>query len=123
MEKPATTAETDAEPDFCVIGIGASAGGLDALRSLFSRLPATPGFACVIVVHLSPEHESHLVQTLQPYTQMRVCQVIKTTALEPNCVYVIPPNANLNSIDTHLRLSQLEGRRTKRAPIDHFLRT
>jgi two-component system CheB/CheR fusion protein len=48
---------------------------------------------------------------------------MRTTVLEPNHVYVIPPNANLNSIDTHLRLTQLEGRRIKRATIDHFLRT
>jgi two-component system, chemotaxis family, CheB/CheR fusion protein len=113
----------ESKPDFCVIGIGASAGGLDALRMLFSRMPAAPGFACVVVVHLSPEHESHLVQMLQPYTQMPVCQVVRTTALERNRVYVIPPNANLNSIDTHLRLTELESRRTNRAPIDHFLRT
>src|SRR5215472_4292889 len=109
--------------DFCVVGVGASAGGLDALRAFFSRMPAQPGFACVVVVHLSPEHESHLVEMLQPYTQMPVRQVVKTIALEPNHVYVIPPNANLNSIDTHLRLTQLEGRRIKRAPIDNFLRT
>ena len=113
----------ESKPDFCVIGIGASAGGLDALRTFFSRMPAAPGFACVVVVHLSPEHESHLVQMLQPYTQMPVCQVVRTTALERNRVYVIPPNANLNSIDTHLRLTELESRRSKRAPIDHFLRT
>src|SRR5215469_2888193 len=114
---------TNHKSESCVVGIGASSGGLDALRAFFSRMPATPGFACVVVVHLSPEHESHLVELLQPYTQMPVCQVIKTTALEPNRVYVIPPNANLSSIDTHLRLSELEGRRIKRAPIDHFLRT
>jgi two-component system CheB/CheR fusion protein len=111
------------KPDFHVVGIGASAGGLDALRAFFSRMPASPGFACVVVVHLSPEHESHLVQLLQPYAQMPVCQVVETTVLEPNRVYVIPPNANLNSIDTHLRLSELEQRRAHRAPIDHFLRT
>jgi two-component system, chemotaxis family, CheB/CheR fusion protein len=113
----------ESKPDFCVIGIGASAGGLDALRAFFSRMPASPGFACVVIVHLSPEHESLLVQMLQPYTQMPVCQVVKTTVLERNRVYVIPPNANLNSIDTHLRLTELETRRAKRAPIDHFLRT
>src|SRR5215813_11227152 len=114
---------TDIAQDFCVVGVGASAGGLEALRAFFSRMPAEPGFACVVVVHLSPEHESHLVQMLQPYTQMPVCQVVRTTALERNRVYVIPPNANLNSIDTHLRLTQLEDQRLKRAPIDHFLRT
>ena len=123
MAKAETVPAADPADDFCVVGIGASSGGLDALRAFFSRMPAQPGFACVVVVHLSPEHESHLVEMLQPYTQMQVCQVVKTTALEPNHVYVIPPNANLNSIDTHLRLTQLEGRRIKRAPIDHFLRT
>ncbi|MBV9725061.1 MAG: PAS domain-containing protein, partial [Gammaproteobacteria bacterium] len=123
MEKPERVPSSEPQPDFCVIGIGASAGGLDALRTLFSRMPATPGFACVVVVHLSPEHESHLVQMLQPYTQMPVYQVMKTTLLEPNRVYVIPPNANLTSIDSHLRVTQLEGRRIRRAPIDHFLRS
>src|SRR5262249_4398449 len=83
----------------------------------------SPGLAFVVVVHLSPEHDSHLVQLLQPYTQLPVRQVVRTTALEPDHVYVIPPNANLNSIDTHLRLSELEQPRRKRAPIDHFLRT
>jgi two-component system, chemotaxis family, CheB/CheR fusion protein len=118
-----TVAGTDRKADFHVVGIGASAGGAEALRTLFSGMPASPGFACVVVVHLSPEHESHLVQLLQPSTQMPVCQVTCTTVLEPNRVYVIPPNANLNSIDTHLRLSELETRRAERAPIDHFLRT
>jgi two-component system CheB/CheR fusion protein len=109
--------------NFHVVGIGASAGGLGALRTLFSRMPGQPGFACVVIVHLSPEHESHLVELLQPYTSMPVQQVTRTMAIEPNHVYVIPPNANLNSIDTHLRLSELEERRAERAPIDHFLRT
>src|SRR4051794_127538 len=106
-----------------VVGIGASAGGLAALRTFFGAMPRTPGFACVVVMHLAPEHESHLDELLQPYTPMRVQQVKETTRLEPNNVYVIPPNANLEAIDTHLKLSQLERRRSERAPIDHFLRT
>jgi two-component system, chemotaxis family, CheB/CheR fusion protein len=118
-----TVAVKESKPDFCVVGIGASAGSLDALRAFFSRMPARPGFACVVVVHLSPGHESHLVQLLQPYTQMSVRQVTQTVALERDTVYVIPPNANLTSIDTHLRLSELETRRVERAPIDHFLRS
>src|SRR6185503_7033694 len=111
------------KPELYVVGIGASAGGLGALRTLFSTMPDKPGFACVIVVHLSPQHESHFVELLQPYTRLRVQQVTRTVALEPNNVYVIPPNANLDTIDTHLRLSRLEARRVERAPIDHFLRT
>ncbi|MBV8803906.1 MAG: PAS domain-containing protein, partial [Sinobacteraceae bacterium] len=106
-----------------VVGIGASSGALPALQVLLSSLPLEPGFACVIVVHLSPEHESHMAQLLQPHSRMPVQQVTTTTALEPNRVYVIPPNANLDTIDTHLRLTRLEERRIERAPIDHFLRT
>src|SRR5499427_7214786 len=106
-----------------VVGIGASAGGLAALQELLGSMPAEPGFSCVIVVHLSPEHESHMPSILQSCTTMPVRQVTSTTLLEPNHVYVIPPNANLNAIDTHLRLTKLEERRQERAPIDHFFRT
>ena len=72
--------------DFYVVGIGASAGGLAALRTLFSGMPPRPGYACVVVTHLSPEHESHLVELLQPYTQMPVQQVRRTVELKPNHV-------------------------------------
>ena len=106
-----------------VVGIGASAGGLAALRTLLGAMPRAPGFACVIVVHLAPHYESHLAELLQPYTQMRVQQVRETTRLQANNVYVIPPNANLEAVDTHLRLSALESRGSQRAPIDRFLRT
>ena len=106
-----------------VIGIGASAGGLAALRTFFDRVPDDSGLAFVVVVHLSPDHESHLAELLQPHVRFPVLQVSETTPLEPDHVYVIPPNANLNTIDTHLRLSKLEERRQERAPIDHFFRT
>src|SRR5262249_23650746 len=81
------------------------------------------GFAFVVVVHLSPTHESHLAELLQPHVPFPVQQVTESVPLEPNHVYVIPPNANLNAIDTHLRLSKLEERRQEPAPIDHFFRT
>jgi two-component system, chemotaxis family, CheB/CheR fusion protein len=106
-----------------VVGIGASAGGLAALRQFFRKVADDSGLAYVVVVHLSPEHESHLATLLQPHSKMRVVQVQETMPLEPNCVYVIPPNANLDTIDTHLRVSALERRREERAPIDHFFRT
>jgi two-component system CheB/CheR fusion protein len=112
-----------ARTDRNVVGIGASAGGLAALRTFFEHLPEDTGLTFVVVVHLSPEHESHLADLLQPHVRMPVCQVTETVPLEANHVYVIPPNANLNSIDTHLRLSELEESRRERAPIDHFFRT
>ncbi len=106
-----------------VVGIGASAGGLAALKTFLNHVPPDSGFAIVVVVHLSPDHESHLAELLQPSGRFPVEQVNATIALEPNHVYVIPPNANISAIDTHLRLSQLEKRRNERAPIDYFFRT
>ncbi len=118
-----TTDPESGRPESTVVGIGASAGGLAALREFFDRVPENSGLAFVVVVHLSPDHESHLDDLLQPHVKMPVRQVTETMPLEPDRVYVIPPNANLNTIDTHLRLSELEEKRHERAPIDHFFRT
>jgi two-component system CheB/CheR fusion protein len=107
----------------CLVAIGASAGGLAALRRFFADVPADSGLAFVVVMHLSPEHESHLTELLQPHAKIPVQQVTETVKLVSNRVYVIPPGANLDAIDTHLRLSELEERRSERAPIDHFFRT
>src|ERR1051326_4807845 len=111
------------KPRPTVVGIGASAGGLAALKTFLDHVPENSGLAFVVVVHLSPDHESHLAQLLQVHSRLPVEQVTHTTRLEPNHVYIIPPNANLNAIDTHLRLTKLEDRRQERAPIDHFFRT
>jgi len=120
---PARTEPAASDARFHVAGIGASAGGLEALKALFSRTPADAGIAYVVVIHLSPRHESHLAELLQPHCRMPVRQVNKTTPLAPDTVFVIPPNANLEAVDTHLRLSALEVRRNDRAPIDRFLCT
>lgn len=112
-----------AKSDPTVVGIGASAGGLAALRTFLANVPNDSGLAFVVIVHLSPDHESHLATLLQMHARCAVEQVSKTTAIEKNHVYIIPPNANLEAIDTHLRLSKLEERRQERAPIDHFFRT
>lgn len=113
IEQPATT----------IVGIGASAGGLQALKTLFADIPPDTGLAYVIIVHLSPEQKSHLAELLQPHIAMPVQQVNTTVPLLANHVYVIPPGCNLSAVDTHLRLSELEKQRQQRAPIDHFFRT
>ncbi len=118
-KKPRTE---NSEP-LTIVGIGASAGGLAALKTFFEQIPRDSGLAYVVVVHLSPKYESHLAELLQPHVQMPVRQVSETVSLEPNHVYVIPPNANLDTISTHLRVTELEERRQERAPIDHFFRT
>lgn len=112
-----------AASEFKIVGIGASAGGLAALKTFFGKMPPQPGVAFVVVVHLSPQYKSHLPEVLQPHCPMPVQQVTETVPLEPNRIYVIPPNANLDAVDTHLRLSTLEQARPERAPIDHFFRT
>jgi two-component system, chemotaxis family, CheB/CheR fusion protein len=67
---------------FPIVGIGASAGGLAALRQFFAHVPEDSGLAYVVVVHLSPEHKSHLAELLQPAVKMPVQQVTDTVALE-----------------------------------------
>ena len=106
-----------------IVGIGASAGGLAALRTIFAHVPEDSGLAFVVVVHLAPLHKSLLADLLQPHMKIPVQQVTETLPLEANRVYVIPPGYNLDTIDTHLRLSELEERRQDRAPIDHFFST
>src|SRR3954462_2443468 len=88
-----------------IVGIGASAGGLAALKTFFANTPANSGLSFVGVVHLSPDHESLLPQLLQPHPSIPVMQVTETIPIERNPVYIIPPRAYLGAIDTHLRLS------------------
>src|SRR5690242_12004729 len=115
---PATDPAQEKSPrKMTVVGIGASAGGLDALRKFFSAVPSDTGLAYVVVVHLPPQRESHLAELLQPQARMPVQQVADTIELEPNNVYVIPPGRNLSAVDSHLRLSPMEAERAERAPV------
>ena len=109
--------------DRVVVGLGASAGGLGALKTFFHHVPEKTGITFVVVMHLSAEHESHLAELLQPFIKIPVTQVNETVEIEPDHVYVIPPGCNLSAIDSHLRLTNLEPERRERAPIDHFFRT
>ncbi len=122
-QKKLTAKSSQPPQEPIVVGIGASAGGLNALKHLFEHVPSDSGLVFVVVVHLSPEHKSFLPDLLQPKVRFPVRQVTETTLIEANNVYVIPPNANLSAIDTHLRLSKLEELRRGRAPIDHFFKT
>jgi two-component system, chemotaxis family, CheB/CheR fusion protein len=106
-----------------VVGIGASAGGVKALQELFSNIPAKTDIAYVVILHLSPDHESQLSTVLQRCTNMLVTKVVEKVKIEANNVYVIPPNKNLLMVDGNLELSDLEEPRGQRAPIDHFFRT
>src|ERR1044072_6794066 len=79
---------SSAKKDFLVVGIGASAGGIRALQEFFSTMPPNSGMAFVVILHLSPQHESNLAEIIQTQTAMKVIQVNETHKVEPHHVYV-----------------------------------
>src|SRR5919205_48109 len=92
--------------NFPVVGIGASAGGLNPLLNFFEHMPADNGMAFVVVVHLSPKHVSNLPSLLQGVTSMRVVSAESPTGIEANTIYVIPPNKLLSMNDSYLRVTE-----------------
>ncbi len=106
-----------------VVGIGASAGGLQALQAFFEALPKKTGLAFVVVTHLHPDHESHLAELIQTRTPMPVQQVTSRTDIVPNHVYVIPPNHNIQVTDSHLDVSRFNEPHGHRTPVDDFFRS
>jgi two-component system CheB/CheR fusion protein len=109
--------------DFPVVGVGASAGGLEAFRQLLKALPNDPGMAFVLISHLDPTHESAMTELLGRATRMPVFQVHDGIRLKPNQVYVIPPNKDMTISDGALLLAKRERSRGLHMPIDTFLRS
>ena len=105
---------------FPIVGVGASAGGLEALRSLLQHLPASTGMAFVLVQHLDPEHESLLARLLSPATGMPVTEVTEGVAVEPDHIYVIPPDKALEIRDGVLHMLARRRQEPKHMPIDVF---
>ena len=108
---------------FPIVGIGASAGGLEALEHFLGRVPAGSGMAFVIVQHLDPTHQGIMAEILQRATGMRVMQVKDRTRVQPDCVYVIPPNKDMSVLHGVLHLLAPAAPRGLRLPIDFFLRS
>jgi two-component system CheB/CheR fusion protein len=113
----------DAVSSISVVGIGASAGGLEALDLFFRKVPANCGLAFVIVQHLEPTHKSSMVELLQRVTGMKVLQVKDRTLVLPNCVYVIPPNKDMSILHGCLYLLDRSASPVLRLPIDFFFRS
>jgi two-component system CheB/CheR fusion protein len=107
--------------DFPVVGIGASAGGLDACRKLMDALPADSGMAFILVQHLDPTHESMMVDLLAGHTLMSVRQATDGMVIERDHLYVIPPGHYLSVGNGALRLSQPQARHGARLPFDFLL--
>jgi two-component system CheB/CheR fusion protein len=119
---------TDAPPPqersrFPVVGIGASAGGLEALELFLNNTPADSGIAFIIIQHLSPDHVGMLPELLQRTTTMKVRQARDGDQMQPDCVYVIPPNKGMTIRNRALHLYEPVEVRGQRLPIDLFLRS
>jgi len=108
---------------FPIVGIGASAGGLEALEQFFRHVPANSGMAFVLVQHLDPNHISMLTEILQRTTAMPVTEASDEILVEPNHVYVIPPNRDMTIFHRKLQLSVPNVSRGQRLPIDDFLQS
>ena len=110
-------------PAFPIVGIGASAGGLEAFEVFFRACPMDTGMAFVLVPHLDPGHVSLLTEILQRATAMPVVEALDQIAVAPDHVYVIPPNREMAILGGVLQLSVQERARGQRMPIDGFLRS
>src|SRR5262245_22762405 len=107
-----------------VVAVGSSAGGVQALQTFFEALPADARkMAYVVIVHLSPDHESELASILSTRTEMPVVQVRERISLEPGRVYVIAPNRRLEIADHEIASIAFEEPRGQRSPIDQFFRS
>lgn len=110
---------------FPVVGIGASAGGLEALKSLISEIPDNldEDIAFVVIQHLDPDHESVLDSLLGKNTEMETLKIKDDMKIEPNHVYVNPPQKKIGISDLRFKTSKVEDNNTPKLPIDHFFRS
>src|SRR5262245_60159858 len=90
-----------------VVAIGASAGGLEALRTVLGGVKADGGATFVVVAHRAPGHGERLVELLQPYIELPIREAVTDTLLEPNTILVVPAAADVVAVDSHLRLVEL----------------
>ncbi|MBW4657868.1 MAG: PAS domain-containing protein [Drouetiella hepatica Uher 2000/2452] len=114
------TLQNSVDAPFPIVGIAASAGGLEAFTQLLSHLPTDTGMAFVLIQHLSPDHESLLTEILARATRLPVQEVVNGVTVEPNHVYVIPPNTKMILSEGMLQLSPREKVFGKYMPGDAF---
>src|SRR4030042_5080291 len=108
---------------FYTVGMGASAGGLEAFEAVFRNMPENPGMAFVLVPHLDPTHISILPQLVQKCTKMQVMQVEDGLKVLPNTVYIVPPNKDLGILHGTLQLVEPTESRAVRLPINYFFQS
>lgn len=111
------------EISFPIIGIGASAGGLEALEGFFTCLPPKINVAIVVIQHLAPKYKSIMGSLLKKYTKLKICQIKDNTKVEPNCVYLNTPDMDVGIINRTLLFIKPLETHAARLPIDFFFRS
>lgn len=114
---------SNATEDIPVVGIGASAGGLEAFDRFFTAMPVDSGCAFVLVQHLDPTHKSLLTELVQRYTTMKVVEIHDGMNVKPNTVFVIPPNKYTAILHGKLHLIETPAPPGMKTPIDFFFRS
>ena len=122
VTKPDSAMAPEIQTDTTIVAIGASAGGIEAVRELMTYIPADTGMAFVLVQHLDPTHHSILTELLARKTTMSVAEVSDGVTVQPNHVYVIPPNATMSISGQTLQLRPREESRGTHMSVDHFMR-
>jgi two-component system CheB/CheR fusion protein len=122
-QKDSISTSTPQRGDFLVACVGASAGGVEAFTELLTNLPSDIGMAFVLIQHLDPKHESLLSSLLAKKCTLPVAEVTKGMRLEPNHVYVIPPNATMTVADHSLQLEKRIETGGTPMPVDLFMRS
>src|SRR5277367_4946506 len=123
MATPLAETVNHANRSFPIVGLGASAGGLEALEQFLSHVPKACGLGFVVVQHLDPTHKGIMVELLQRSTAMPVVQIKDRMKIAPDHVYVIPPNKDLSILHGVLHLLEPAAPRGLRLPIDFFFRS
>jgi len=120
---PSKKKSSSKHASFPIVGIGASAGGLETLEAFFSNMPPEADIAFVIIQHLSPNFKSIMASLLAKHTRMTVSEIEDGTALKPNCVYLNPPNKNVAVFNRTLHLMEPVKSNAINMPIDFFFRS
>ena len=116
-----TESQIESSIPFPIVGIGASAGGLEACKKFIGALPAKTGMAFILIQHLDPSHESMMVDLLAGNTPLTVVLAANSMPIEREHLYVIPPGTYLSVADGTLRLSAPQARHGARLPFDFLL--
>jgi two-component system CheB/CheR fusion protein len=116
-------AQESIKDDFLIVGLGASAGGIQALQEFFRHVPADSGMAYVVILHLSPDHDSKLAEVLQQAAAIPVSQVTEKVTVKANHVYIVPPDKHLTMQERSISVSPNISIEDRRAPVDIFFRS